>query len=38
MVQIAVEELVKWDKRSKDLMSQVKMLQIENQTLKLDLE
>lgn len=38
MVNISVEELVKWDKRSKDMTQQLKTLQNEVARLKLDLQ
>jgi hypothetical protein len=38
MVNISVEELIKWDKRSKDLTMQVKSLQMEVERIKLELE
>lgn len=38
MITISVDELMKWDKKSKELMTQIKNLQIENSNLKIDLE
>lgn len=38
MVSISVEELVKWDKRSKDLTNQVKSLQTETERVKMELD
>jgi len=37
-ITISLDELVKWDKKSKELMNQIKNLQIENSNLKIDLE
>ncbi len=38
MVTITVDELVKWDKKSKELMNEIKKLKIENSNYKIDLE
>ena len=38
MITIGIDELLKWDKKSKELNNQIKNLQIENSNLKIDLE
>lgn len=38
MITISMDELVKWDKKSKELMTQIKSLQIDNSNLKIELE
>lgn len=37
-ITISLDELVKWDKKSKELNNQIKNLQIENSNLKIELE
>jgi len=37
-VTIPVEELKRWEKKSKELQSQIKILETQNQTLRLELE